>query len=534
MLYVKFANQSGDSEFSLKDHPLLSTLFNDAPDAIFILNAKNYSILECNEKALELFEAESKSSLISLPSFRLYDSEPVEFSRNLLETNIKNGGEHSQELAFRTLKQNVFWGKLLKRAIKLEERKYIVLRISKAIDYLRSEEALSLLLRGTAKVTGTKFFKELSRLLCKTFDVKYALVGKISLETKSLKILESCGSLNGNVLNEIKLKESVIENVLKGYTTFYPNGVKDMFPVDHFVQNYEIEAFMGTPVFGNSGEVEGLIAFMHDIPITEIPNSRYILSIFASRTAAELQRIRSKEILKDQARSLANANALKDKLLSVISHDLFNPLHSVMGFSELLKSNIKEYSKERIINRVEIIDNSIKNIYFLLENLADWSRIYRGTVRPFPEKVDISEITEDNLILFQYISHLKELNIKVSLDKCPTVVTDKHMISSIIRNLLSNAIKYTPKKGSIEIGYNDNRDSITISITDTGIGMPEEELEAIDNVDTELPDFKIENHKPSGLGLVLAKTYTEKLKGKLIIQSKIDSGTEVLVNIPKE
>ena len=79
---------------------------------------------------------------------------------------------------------------------------------------------------------------------------------------------------------------------------------------------------------------------------------------YPSWTAAELQRIRSKEILKEQARELADANNIKDKLLSVISHDLLNPLHSIMGFSELLRTKVDVYQKEKIVERVDIIDNS--------------------------------------------------------------------------------------------------------------------------------------------------------------------------------
>ncbi len=283
MLYVKYSSPVENSRFFFEDQPLLSALFNDAPDAIFLLDAKDFSIIDCNGRALDLFEAETKTSLINLSSFRLHDSEPIEFSRNILEMNIRNGGEHTQELAFRTLKQNVFWGKLIKRAVKIENEDYIILRISKALEYLRSEETLSTLLRGTAKVTGAKFFRELSMLLCKTFDVQYAFIGKISNNKKTLHIIESCGPLDVTGLEKYALQGTLVENVLKGYSTFYPSGSFSLFPNDSFVVNNQIEGFMGTPVFGNSGDVIGLIAFMHNKPIQEIPNSRYILSIFASK-----------------------------------------------------------------------------------------------------------------------------------------------------------------------------------------------------------------------------------------------------------
>jgi len=533
MLVVKYSSPLDSSKFPLSDNPLLTALFNDAPDAVFLLDSKDYSILECNKRALELFEAETKSSLINLPSFRLYDSEPIEFSRNILEMNIKNEGEHTQELAFRTLKQNVFWGKLIKKAVKTDNSEYIILRISKAVEYLRAEEALSALLRGTAKVTGNKFFKELSILLCRTFDVKYAFIGKISNNRKTLKIIESCGPLNDSGIEKYPLQGTLVENVLRGFTTFYPTGSFNLFPNDSFVVKNKIEGFMGTPVFGNSGEVVGLIAFMHDKPIQEIPNSRYILSIFASRTAAEFQRIRSKEILKEQTRELANANNLKDKLLSVISHDLINPMHNVMGFTELLRNKATTYSKEKIIERVEIIDNSVKNIYFLLENLNDWSSIFRERVRPHPEYFQLFELINEKLMLFRFIIEIKDLNVEMDKTIDPFVNTDKHMLGSVIRNLLSNAVKYTLKGGNITISAVDHKNEVVIQVKDSGIGMSQEDVEFYMNLDSNMQDIPLYKNKSAGLGLVLSKNFIERIHGKIFIESIPDKGTTVYLSIPK-
>jgi signal transduction histidine kinase len=533
MLYVKYSSPAELSQSVIESQPLISALFNDAPDAIFLLDSKDYSIMDCNKRSLELFEAESKTSLISLPSFRLYDSEPIEFSRNLLEMNIRNGGEHTQELAFRTLKQNVFWGKLSKKAVKFGDEEYILLRISKAVEYLKAEEALSTLLRGTAKVTGTKFFKELSMLLCRTFDVKYAFIGKISNNKKSLQIVESFGPLDDSGLEKYSLQGTLVENVMKGYTTFYPCGSFELFPNDLFVVRNRIEGFMGTPVFGNSGEVVGVIAFMNDKPIQEIPNSRYMLSIFASRTAAEFQRMRSKEILKEQTRHLASANNVKDKLLSVISHDLINPMHTVMGFTELLRNKVNVYNKEKIIERVEIIDNSIKNIYFLLENLNDWSSIFREKARPHAEYFILGDIIEKNLSLFKYIIDIKSLKINVELSECSTLYSDKHMFESILRNILANAIKYTPKSGSISIRCEEKVKEMILTIQDTGIGMTKEDIEYYLTINHDLQDIQLYSNKTGGLGLILSRNFAERIRGTLKIDSEPDTGTRVSLAIPK-
>ncbi len=533
MQYVKYIPSTKGSPFHYESQPLFSVLFDHAPDAIFILDGKDYSIIECNEVAQILFEAKSKSSLINLSAFRLYDNEPVEFSKDLIESNIINKGEYTQELAFRTLRQNVFWGKLNKYLIKADNQQYLVLRISKATDYLDAEEALSKLLRGTAKVTGLIFFKELSKLFCKTFDVKYAFVAKISGNKKSLEILGSYGQFKNIQLEKYKLMNSLVENVLKGYTTFYPGEVNKLFPEDELVKENNIKGFMGTPVFGNSGEVIGMIAFLDDEVIKEAPNSRYILSIFASRTAAEMQRIRSKEILKEQARKLAISDNIKDNLLSIISHDLKNPLHSVLEFSELLKTNADSYDKKNIVDRVTIIDNAVRNIYFLLENLSDWSRIFRGDILQNPQNISLNEITEESLSFFRYLIDAKHIKVQVKLNKCPEVHADKSMVFSIVRNIFSNAIKYTTADSEIRIEYAASDKLVTLSIQDSGTGMTEEKIQQIMHAGNEIPELTLSNENAVGLGLILSKNFVKRIGGKIHFDSTIDKVTKVSIDLPK-
>ena len=125
MLYVKHVTPASTPDVYFQGNPLVEVLFANAPDALFILDGVNYSILDCNAKALDLFEVESKASLLNLPSFRLYESEFTDLSQELLEKNISNLGEHTQEMAFRSFRQNVFWGKLVKRTVKMDSYNFV-------------------------------------------------------------------------------------------------------------------------------------------------------------------------------------------------------------------------------------------------------------------------------------------------------------------------------------------------------------------------------------------------------------------------
>jgi signal transduction histidine kinase len=531
MLYVKYANPIDTSTFDINNDPFVAALFNDAPDAIFILDPKDYTIIECNNKSLEIFETESKMSLINLPSFRLYESEPVEFSRNLIEKSIKSSGEYTQELTFRTLKQNIFWGRLKKRPFTLNEQEYILLRISKMNDYLSAEETLSTLLRGTAQVTGSMFLKEFVKLLCRTFDVKYSFIGKLSADKKRFSIVQSYGPLSDEIENNYPIEGTMLENVTRGYTTFYPSKVKELFPYDKLALKNDVEGFMGTPVYGNSGEVMGIVAFLNDKTLKEIPNSRYIMSIFASRTAAELQRIRSKEILKEQTRDLALANSIKDKLLAVISDNLLDPMQNLIGFSSDLRNNAAQCKKDENVERMEIVDNSIRNIHFILSNLSEWSKLHREPVHPHPVQFLLKDMIDENCAAFGYSSELKDLKINMQIDKSLTVTTDKNMFSIIVRNLISNAIKFNKIGGLINISSLTDDKFTMLKIEDTGIGMSQVEIKHLQkhNISAE-PSSK--NKNGCGLGYILSCEYIDLLGGKIDLKSEPDKGTTVIISIP--
>ena len=246
-----------------------------------------------------------------------------------------------------------------------------------------------------------------------------------------------------------------------------------------------------------------------------------------------MQRIRSKEILKEQARELADANNIKDKLLSVISHDLLNPLHSIMGFSELLRTKVDVYQKEKIVERVDIIDNSIKNIYFKLENLSDWSSLTRDKLRVSPEFISPEESVKLGLSLFHFIIEIKELNIVLNLNNCPMIYTDRHMFNSIIRNLLSNAIKYTPKGGEITIGYGEKSGKVELVVKDNGIGMLQEDIDKILAVDSNFNAADIKDNQSAGLGFILINAFVKQLGGSMTIKSVPEKATEVTIRLPQ-
>lgn len=274
---------------------LFRALFDDSPDAIFLLHPVNFMIIDCNAKALQLFQARDKVDLSGRESFTLYDSEPVEFSKSILIDTINKGKEHSQELAFKTLKGNVFWGRTSIRKVNSMTGSLIIFRVRRVVDYMKTAEMLSSMIKHTAKATGLEFFGMLTELLAKNFGVSLAMVTRVN-SSHSMAVSVSCWYKTQPMDNlSFNLDSSPSSNLLKGYTTFYPSNLRDMFPGDLIIHSLQMESYLGTPVYCPSGEVCGLLMLMDEKAMEEVPNSRYILSLFASRCGAEFERIEIEE-----------------------------------------------------------------------------------------------------------------------------------------------------------------------------------------------------------------------------------------------
>jgi PAS domain S-box-containing protein len=306
MRHYKMYGESFRPGFAHQD-ALFRIVFDESPDAIFMLTPGQFSIIDCNAKAVQLFQAGDKSELTGRESFDLYDAEPVEFSKHTFIDTINRGMDYSQELAFKSLKGNVFWGQCFLRRVDSAKGSVIVFRVRRVVDYMKTAEMLALMVKQTAKVTGMEYFRSITELLAKSFGVTMAFIARVDEEGSVAKMIRCWHKTQGPECPSFKLENSPAGNVLHGYTTYYPNNLREMFPRDEMVKKLNLESFMGTPVFDDEGKVCGLLVMMDDKPMEEIPNSRYMLSIFASRVGAELERMKIEESYKQKILELQQA-----------------------------------------------------------------------------------------------------------------------------------------------------------------------------------------------------------------------------------
>ncbi len=260
-----------------------------------------------------------------------------------------------------------------------------------------------------------------------------------------------------------------------------------------------------------------------------------------NRETLDLQRelIHKRNRLENTLEQLNSANdelkeliATKDKFFSIISHDLKNPFNSLLGFSKLLMSTAEDHSPEKIRYFAQMMYDSSKNTYNLLENLLEWAKLQRGELKPTFSKVTPPEII--GAIKEETISYANSKNIKLQtiLNSNNYVSADKEMLLTILRNLVTNAIKFTYSGGNIKILAETIENHVQFTISDNGMGIPPEYLDKLFDIDCSLSKEGTENEKSTGLGLILCKEFVEKHNGKIWVESKLGKGSDFIFTIP--
>jgi PAS domain S-box-containing protein len=245
---------------------------------------------------------------------------------------------------------------------------------------------------------------------------------------------------------------------------------------------------------------------------------------------------KSQDIITDQNEKLKELNATKDKFFSIIAHDLKNPFSTILNYSELLAEYHSSYDESKTNEMIRSIRESAKHTYKLLENLLTWSRAQTGTIKYHPDTMNIRSLVTDAVQLLDHNAQSKELQVNNNVDDDLFALADMNTTSTVIRNMLSNAYKFTPKNGSVTIDSDilteNGKKYIKITISDTGVGIPENQLQNLFKIGDSISTKGTDNELGTGLGLILCKEFVEKNGGKLWVESKIDVGSKFHFTLP--
>jgi len=258
-----------------------------------------------------------------------------------------------------------------------------------------------------------------------------------------------------------------------------------------------------------------------------------ILDDITLRKKAENELKQQKDELEKQTRKLEELNVTKDKLFTIISHDLRNPFNTILNLCTLLKHNLKDYKADEIEKFISLLNESASKGYNLLENLLNWSRSQTNQINIMASRFDISFIVDLNIDLLRQTAREKKIELTSAIDHKMFVYADEDMLNTVIRNLLSNALKYTYEKGKVTIFAKEADDFIEVSVRDTGMGIEPEDLKNLFRIDIAKVRPGTENEKGTGLGLIICKEFIEKNGGQIRAESTPKKGSTFYFTIPR-
>jgi signal transduction histidine kinase len=236
--------------------------------------------------------------------------------------------------------------------------------------------------------------------------------------------------------------------------------------------------------------------------------------------------------LMESEHMLKDMNESKNKLFSIIAHDLRAPLNSFKGFSGLLSSNIHALSKEEIEVLVKGMHKSFHNVNTLLDNLLNWSRSQMNMFNFRADTFEVDVLVTENISLLEKAAQDKDITLLKSTPADAYAMMDLNAFNVVLRNLVTNAIKFTPRGGRVEIRTIKQGEYIRVEVQDNGVGLSEEAARKLFRFDTATTTLGTANERGTGLGLILCKEFVEKSGGVIGVESTPGKGSNFFFTVP--
>ena len=256
-----------------------------------------------------------------------------------------------------------------------------------------------------------------------------------------------------------------------------------------------------------------------------------LLTIFLLKRHKYQKEINS--VLASNNIELTELNVTKDKFFSIIAHDLRGPFSGFLELTSVMAQGTSIMTMDEIKHGALIMNKSAVNLFSLLGNLLEWSRMQRGLTAFEPATFLLNHKMNENIIQAQDSATKKAITFKTFIPDNLKVNADENMLACIIRNLVTNAVKFTPNGGNISISATAlNNNFAEISISDSGIGMSRDLIENLFILDINTSRKGTDGELSSGLGLMICKDFIEKHGGELIVESEIGKGSTFRFTVP--
>ncbi len=240
-----------------------------------------------------------------------------------------------------------------------------------------------------------------------------------------------------------------------------------------------------------------------------------------------------KEELQAQRDMMEEINKTKDRFFSIISHDLRGPVGVLHWATTLIRDSLDSKDYELLDELTINMGKSVKKVQDLLDNLLEWAINQQGQYKLHPKNININACIQETVSIYKETANSKHINLTfTSLDKEVYLTIDSNSLSTIIRNLINNALKFTHKGGSVTVWVEQNDETTTLSVKDTGVGIPEEKLSHLFNIEAKKSTWGTNREKGLGIGLNLVYDFVKMNNGEITVNSAVDVGTIFIITFP--
>jgi len=296
------------------------------------------------------------------------------------------------------------------------------------------------------------------------------------------------------------------------------------------------EIWLGVPLKIKENTIGVLVVQDYKDKFTYTLKHKEILEAISHPISMAIERKRVEQEREKLIDKLSELNQSKDKLFSLISHDLRSPFNSLLGFSEILTTEYDMLTDDEIKEYLNVIYESSKNLYGMTNNLLQYSRFQTGRIEYKPLKLDFDKLIKNSIKLLRGNIVKKEIEFRISIDPDIYIYADEDMMNSAIQNLVSNAVKFTPKQGEVTVSArkkisDDEQIKIELIVEDTGIGINDTDMRKILKGEM-FSTPGTEREYGTGLGMVLIKEFIERNGGELKIESKRNRGSKFVSVFP--
>jgi len=530
------------AEYDLEaERNLLRTLIDNMPDRIYAKDTDSRFII-CNNALVKRMGKSSHEEVIGKSDLDLL---PGDLSKSYYEREqeiIRTGKpliDHEESMG--TVSGMIRWNLTTKVPFRDSNGKILgIVGIGKDItDRKRKETEVQVLSEITQGIVSTSRLDGLLKLIHNSlgkvvyaenffialYDYKTELfsfpyfVDKFDMAPAPVSMMKSCSAYVFRSAKPFLYSEQGFEKLRKD------NEVE--------LVGYPAPSWIGVPL-QTSKSIIGVMVLQHyEKENVYSENDVRFLTSIGNQIAIAIERKIAEEEIRLKNELLIVINAEKDKFFSIIAHDLRGPLSAFVAATQILTEDIQSMTLEEVKDIISSMKTDASNVYTLLENLLEWSRLQRGVMEFKPEKLNLRKTLINAIDTAAASARKKNIKIKIDLNEDIEVRADSHMIETIVRNLVSNAVKFTHSGGEVSVSaYLGKEDTIILKVSDTGIGIPGEILGKLFRLTEKTSRPGTEGEPSTGLGLLLVKEFVEKNHGKILVESEPGKGSVFTCSFP--